>query len=291
MLGYVRIEKSEMLVKHYSLYQALYCGLCHSIKKNTTRFLQPFLSYDFVFLAALRLLVTKEKIEPERQKCLLHPFKKKMRIRDNEALCFAAKASLVLTTEKMLDDRLDADVPLMRRLVSSVAYFFLKAARNRLCRREKEWQELSRDIAAALSQEREMERDGADLDAMCNHFSALLSRLASFGTEGLPARYLSCIAGYLGRYIYTLDAFDDWERDEKSGSFNPLLNAYGKKKEAVSHFPEIDLVLSFYVGEMVRVMDLIEGDRDLYAVCENIIKIGLPHTAKKIFSTSTGEKQ
>ena len=83
---------------------------------------------------------------------------------------------------------------------------------------------------------------------------------------------------------------NDWERDEKSGAFNPLFKRFGSKKEALGSLPEIDLVLSFYVREMKLSFDLLEGDSDLGAICENIICGGLPKETAKLFQT-IGENQ
>ena len=77
MLGYIKSVPAEMLGKHHALYQAAYCGLCHSIKKNVSGALLPFLSYDFVFLAILRMLVSDEKVKFEKRFCILHPFQRK----------------------------------------------------------------------------------------------------------------------------------------------------------------------------------------------------------------------
>jgi len=291
VLGYVKCEPGEMLVKHYRLYQAIYCGLCHSIRKNASVFLLPFLSYDFVFLAALRLYLSGEEGELEKQNCLFHPAAKKQRMKDNRALSDSAKASLLLTVGKMEDDLLDRDGALSRRLAIRLVLPFLRRALSRLQREDPGFCLLSESITAFLKEGRELEKRNAGLDDMCSNFAELLSVLVSFGFEGNQKRILSGIGDLLGRWIYTVDALDDWERDETSGAFNPLVASYGKKSQAQAHFPQIDLVLSYYVERMKSVLDLAEGSENLRAICENILCCGLPAAVRGFVVPTIGEKR
>ena len=91
----------------------------------------------------------------------------------------------------------------------------------------------------------------------------------------------------MGRFIYTLDAVDDLEADEKKGAFNPILLRYGTAEQAKAHFEELDLVLSYYVNQMKLALDLLEGDQNLFAICDNIICLGLSQTAGNIMKPKT----
>lgn len=292
MLGYVRCATGEMLVKHHSLYQALYCGLCHSISKNASRALLPFLSYDFVFLAALRLLVSGEPLEAEKQFCLLHPLKnKKKRIKDNRQLCYAARSALFLTYEKMRDDRLDRDSSFARRCLISLWFPILGRACRRIIKKNGELAALFSLLSETMEEGRRLEKNGASLDEMCAFFGRCMSAVCSFGMEGDAKRVLSSIGSYLGRYIYTLDAMDDLDRDEKRDSFNPILSRYGSAEKAKARFEELDLVLSYYVEQMKLALDLLEGDKNLLAICDNIICLGLSQAAGKIMKPKTEKSE
>ncbi len=286
MLGYVRTDTGEMLVKHHSLYQAMYCGLCHSIAKNSTRALLPFLSYDFVFLAVLRLLVSGEPLQIEKQFCLLHPLKnKKKRIADNASLRYAAHTALFLTYEKMRDDLLDGDASFARRAAVSLWAPALGCACRRVTRKNPSLAPLYTAISRAMEEGRNLESQKASLDDMCSSFSRLLADVFSFGTEEKQSRILFSIGSYLGRYIYTLDALDDLVQDEKKGSFNPILLQYGSAEKAKEHFEELDLVLSYYVSQMKLALDLLEGDGNLRAICDNIICLGLSRSAGTVLKS------
>lgn len=291
MLGYVKCETGELLVKHHQLYQACYCGLCHSIKKNATRFLLPFFSYDFVFLATLRLLATGEEMKVEKQNCFFHPFSKKKRLSDCEALRFSAGAALLMTWEKMRDDLADEDVSFFRTLLLKLYCPILGFAVKKECRRDPEFRVLAEELSRLLEEGRQLEKKGADLDAMCSNFSDALSLLFSHGLEENPKKFLSAIGGYLGRVIYTVDALEDWEENAENGSFNPLLSLGNSRKEAGKELEKLDLVLSFYIKEMKLVLDLMDRNKDLFAICENIICRGLPQAIRNALIPNLGEKQ
>ncbi|MBE6713258.1 MAG: hypothetical protein E7580_07040 [Ruminococcaceae bacterium] len=283
MLGYVRCATEELRVKHHSLYQAMYCGLCNSIGKNASKALLPFLSYDFVFLAFIRITATNEKVEFEKQFCLFHPFKnRKKRARDNNALRYASQTALFLTYEKMLDDKLDRDSSFSRRLLVSFFAPFLNRACKKVIKRDPALAPLYSSVSEAMQRGRELEKKDASLDEMCSCFASCLSAIFSFGTEGEEQRILASIGEHLGRFIYTLDAVDDLEQDEKKGCFNPILRRYGSAEKAKDAFPELDMVLSYYISQMKLAFDLLEGDPAPTAVCENIICLGLSRAAGNI---------
>ncbi len=278
MLGYIRCDEGELKVKHHRLYGAVYCGLCGSIRKNRARALLPFHSYDFVFLALLRMLIFGEKMEVENDFCFLHPFRKgKKRIKNNPTLDYCVFASLVLTCEKIRDDLYDKDSSFKRRLLGRGFLPWLERAKKRFLKQDSSLSELETQVCQSLQKGSEAEKEDADLDRMCSLFGKTMSLVLAFGAEGEKKRILSGIGDKLGRFLYTVDALDDMEQDRKSGAFNPLLN--GKEKADVFH---LDMVLSFYIDEMKKILDLVSGDQDLFALCDHIICRGLTASVRRV---------
>lgn len=289
MFGYVTCDEGELLVKHQRLYSAAYCGLCHSIRASKMHVLLPFYQYDFTFLSLIRLLVTGERMELEKDFCLLHPFRrKKKRIRDNEAFRFTSFASLILTLEKVRDEILDADAPFFRRLLCRLCLPAFQRARSRAEKRDPGLSSLARRLEEMMAEGRVLEKRGAGLDDMCTHFARCLSTLFAFGTQGDAARLLSGMGDKLGRLIYTVDAIDDVQKDLKSGVFNPLIqNGRGPEKEDLV---QLDMVLAFYIDEMKKILDLCDADPNLFAICENIICRGIPGKVQEIMKRTLGEE-
>lgn len=292
MFGYVRCNTGELLVKHHRLYEAIYCGLCHSVRKNTTVALLPFFSYDFVFLAALRMLFCDVTPEVEGQFCFLHPFgKKKQRIKDNPALAHAALASLLLTKEKMEDDLADRDSSALRRLAIRLMLPSMRRSLKKIKKREPALSALCDRVHEAMIEGRRVEGEGAELDRLCGSFAEALSAVFAYGTEGREQKLLSAMGDLTGRFLYTVDALDDLERDAQKGCYNPLLSAYGTMEEASHHFAELDLVLSFYIAEMKKLLDLADTDRAEYAILNNIITMGLPNVVHPLIKPERKKNQ
>ena len=287
MIGYVRCFPPEMKVKHYRLYQAAYCGLCHTVKNAVSRFLLPFLSYDFVFLALCRMTLEKEEIVMENNQCFLHPFsKRKKRIAQNPALLFAARASLCFLLEKMRDDRLDHDAPLFRRVLCFFYEPFLRLAMRRLVRKEPSFGTFSKDMRAKMEQLRALEKAHASPDDVCRPFADVMAQVFSFGLTGDTAQVFSEIGEHLGCFIYTLDALDDREKDAKTGAFNPYLE--GGMPDAKS-LAALDLVQSFHLQRILDAWSTLSGDDNILAVCRNIIEYGLCDAQRRVLKLETGE--
>ena len=101
MFGYVRAARADMRVREYEYYRASYCGLCRSMGKCTGQCSRMLLSFDFAYLANVRMALagTEPSFHPRR--CIAHPFRKRMMMDRNEQLDFCAVASTILAYEKM----------------------------------------------------------------------------------------------------------------------------------------------------------------------------------------------
>ena len=95
----------------------------------------------------------------------------------------------------------------------------------------------------------------------------------------------------LGKWLYITDAFDDAEKDAKSGAFNPLILRFGDVETVKANADAIDAVLSHYVEEAeYRVAQL--KDTCYNGIIRNIISQGLERSARKVLygSARKGKK-
>ncbi|MBQ3865615.1 MAG: hypothetical protein II776_01840 [Clostridia bacterium] len=282
MLGYVKCDPAELLVRQHGLYRALYCGLCRSAVRGFGVASSPFHSYDFVFLAAVRHLVLNEPYRIERRRCFLHPLRRRPAAADNAVLRDTAFCQLLMIREKMRDDLADRDAPFFRRLACRLWLPLVLGEARRASKKNGAYAALSDRMEKAFCDTRAKEAAGADLDCMCGDFAGILSDLASFGTEGREKRLLAGLGDKLGRFLYTLDALDDLEKDEKKKAFNPVLSACGGSEGLREKLGELDAVQGFYLREMDLILGLIDGDRDLAAICENVVRRGLAAAEKRV---------
>ena len=77
MFGYVTPLEPELRVKEQRLYKAVYCGLCRTMGKRVCSESRLTLSYDMVFLALVRFLLSEERLELEDVRCGTSLHKKK----------------------------------------------------------------------------------------------------------------------------------------------------------------------------------------------------------------------
>ena len=104
MLGYIRTDAPELRLRDSECYRAIYCGLCRQMGKCTGQCSRLSLSYDFAFLAAFRMSLTNESMELQKNRCLVHPLKKRNMAINSPSLAFCADASAILTYHKCRDD-------------------------------------------------------------------------------------------------------------------------------------------------------------------------------------------
>ena len=62
------------------------------------------LSYDFAFLALLRMQLLREHFFFEQKRCLAHPLKKRNSMKRNDTLTYCAYAAALLNYHKVADD-------------------------------------------------------------------------------------------------------------------------------------------------------------------------------------------
>ena len=90
MLGYVTIEKGELKVREYDVYQGYYCGICKSIGRRLGQVPRLALSYDAAFLALLLDSLTQNEIQLYYEHCIIHPIQKRPTLKENDAIDYAA---------------------------------------------------------------------------------------------------------------------------------------------------------------------------------------------------------
>ena len=63
--------------------------------------------------------------------------------------------------------------------------------------------------------------------------------LTAYGLEGTKAAVAQQCGYHIGRFIYLIDAYDDYEKDAETGNYNPFLKKYGSAEGVEEHAEEI----------------------------------------------------
>lgn len=308
MFGYVKVHTPSMRVREHELYRALYCGLCRAMGKRTGQLSRFTLNYDFVFLAAVRILAGDDKLSLSRGRCIAHPVKKRQFITSCPSLEYAACVSAVLMKGK-LDDNI-ADEGAVKRTLARLA----SPAVSQMVKRAKKCEnvpitEVSRFTEEKLAALSKLERESCpSVDSTSEIFGDLTGELFAAGLSGAEERICREIGRAVGRFIYVCDAVDDVIDDKKSGSYNPFLSLYGDKALTVS---DGKVILRRDVAEGIMTAALLDLDRctpaaellcdsvsqenrDVAEILRNILYVGMPEKLRSVLRHRSGtetEKQ
>ena len=224
MFGYVIINQPEMKFKDYDIYHSYYCGLCRSLKEAGGRRSQLTLSYDMTFL--VMMLTALYELEPKEEmcRCIAHPAKKHLE-RRNEISDYCADMNIILTYYKCKDDWEDEK--------KKTSYLYGSLLKKEMKRLEAMYPHKTKVIADKLRELREGEQSKMpNADQMAGIFGEIMGELFLW-KEDEWKRPLYQLGFYLGKFIYLMDAYEDVEKDEKEGSYNPFLIYAGKEEEQI----------------------------------------------------------
>ena len=281
MLGYVIINKNELKDEELELYNGYYCGVCKSIGKRHGQFPRLALSYDIVFLALILSSLNEFPLRVEKEHCILHPIDRKPVVYDDAAVDYAADMLLILAYHNFLDDKKDE-----HRVRGALGSSMLKGSYQVLA---KSYPDICSEIEKNIEKLSELEKEkSGSLDLTCEAFGKVLesvfmgynppkddSPIASLisNSEKVNSeneknkRILSALGLALGKWIYLMDAMDDFEKDKKSGSYNPLIYRE-KEREGVE-----ELIYN-YLGDISKAVDLLDIRKN-NGIIDNIIWNGL----------------
>ena len=278
MFGYIKPDIPELKMKENELYKAVYCGLCKTMGKCTGCASQLTLSYDFAFLALIRMVSDDIKGEIKMKSCGVHPFKKRPMLMQNEALEFCAKSSVILTKLKLKDNINDSRglSKLKAKTAALLPLFFKKTDKN--------LKDLEEKVAECINNLTALEKESSDsIDETANTFGALLGILCSYGHNDDKARILYEIGYHLGKWIYVIDAIDDMADDIKKKSYNVIVNSYGNELNN-SHRDALYCAMMLELDCMSKSIELLDftNHNDVEGIIKNIIYSGMVKTTRKI---------
>ena len=228
MFGYIRPAAERLSEEDNELFRSAYCGLCHAMGRRYGASARFLLNYDFTLLAILLSLPASPACGVRR--CAAHPLKGCKAAMESPALYAAADCSIILAWWQIQDHIEDLG--------------FWKGLRYRLAalpfsRAYRTARSFALDFDAAVRRHLEelhaLERKGCtSIDAAAEPFAALLAEIASIETDEKRRRVFSQLFYHLGRWIYLIDAADDFAEDAKSGNYNPLRFRYGLTVDELS---------------------------------------------------------
>ncbi len=274
MFGYIRTHRPELKVREDEIYKGIYCSLCRELGRRYGVLSRMFLSYDATFLALAVLALTDDKVSFEQKRCPFNPAKKcHFCTQQFDAIAFAADVSVLLLYHKIRDNIRDSTLfkaLLFRIMLIFVVSPFKKAQKFRPDAAEQI--ELYMDRQNAVE-----EKQSPSVDEAAEPTALLLQSLYATGETDDDQRRVRERIGYcIGRWIYLIDAFDDIEKDRKSGNYNPFLLSGQDNYEKIKG----DLLMT--AGEAANAFELLNV-RKFAPILSNVIYDGLYYETLKVY--------
>ena len=214
MFGYININRNILTEENRKAYQAYYCGLCRRLKSNCGAKGQMLLNYDMTFLVVLLTGLYELENTCTEITCALHPTKKQT-VWVNAATDYAADMNLVLAYHNLIDDWKDEKAytkkALARMLDKDYARVMEKYPRQ------------VRALEEFMHRTEESEKNGeTNLDAAAGLTGEMLGEIFCWrGDEW--AEELRTLGFYMGKFIYIMDAYEDYDVDLQKKEYNPLV--------------------------------------------------------------------
>ena len=202
--------------------------------------------------------------------------RKKNVIEAGEPLHYAAAMQVLLAAGKLEDDI--ADETGVRTLTAKSALLLLSSARDSAAKRHPErWEEIRNTLAALRGAE---QGEPLTLDGYAHHSGTLIGQLAQpLGHEERERRVLYTLGYQLGRWVYLIDALDDYPEDLRLNRFNPLHAAgYTLEQCLDGTVPELLADACLAANAALQLLPL----RRYQGILENILLLGMPYQARHV---------
>ncbi|MBR3965064.1 MAG: hypothetical protein IKJ80_06620 [Clostridia bacterium] len=289
MFGYVRPHVPALRVAEYEYYRAIYCGICKSHSEASGSASRLALSYDAVFLALARLVLTGGRVTFSRQRCAANPLLKRACAKNCEETRYAAAATSLLTALKFDDDLTDEQG--MRRFAARLGRLASSGWKRKV---GKHYPTLIEPVSNALEELYRAENaaasapDTLSLDILASLFGKVLSIILSHGMTGQTKQIAEAVGMHVGRWIYFIDALDDLKKDAQRGRFNPFLIAYSSDVLSDEEKRTVACMLDAEAAAALAALDLSDrsSNPDAREILDNVLGIGLPRVTAAVLDGS-----
>lgn len=288
MFGYVKPQKSELLVREFEEYNGIYCTLCRSLGKNYGLLARLALNYDCTFYA-LVLISAKPEPFPKFQKgrCVVNPIKQCAFCSEEDMEFHQASAlTVILLYHKLIDDIRDC-----KAFKKFLRILVLPVVRHAYRRAAADYPHLGEIVTESMKMQYEIEKNGCSgLDGCAEPTAHMMERIMELSSGESPqsprSRILNRFGYFLGRWIYFIDAADDLEDDIRTGSFNPLvsrfhLNDESGPEELGNAKTYANDVLNQTLSQLGAALNLMEMN-SMGPIVRNVVILGLPQIQKEL---------
>ncbi len=261
------------------MYRAMYCGVCKGIAQSCGQGARMGLTYDVTFLSVILHNIAGIDVKIEKQHCLTHCIRSKMMANVDDMTKKLGALNTALVYYKYTDDILDGDKGRGKRL------WFVSGHKKTV----KKYPEIERIVRENLAAQQETEKSKTDsLDRAADASANMMAELSDYLLEDKKTPYTHDLFYAVGKWIYLIDALDDYDKDKKKGAYNPFVLSYSCEDKAdlmKRRQKDVEFVfhsLFFDIRENLSKIKF-HFNRDL---SDNILLRGLPSETKRVMCSA-----
>ena len=275
MFGYIRPDIPYMYVKDGILYKALYCGLCKSIGGSCGQRARMGLSYDMTFLSAILHNMTHCDVKIEKKHCVLHPVVRRPIAADDEVTQAVACLNTLLVYYKLTDDVEDEGKGRATRA------FFKKGYKRAKAR----FPQLEEIVRAHMSELSVLEKKGCDSpDRAADPFGSMIADISDQLLGEYKSEDTHNLFYGIGKWVYLIDALDDYDKDAKKKNYNVFIQAFGQSSRAQMLEKNGEEINFIFKSVFAQNADCLKRIRFYFNhdLTDNIVLRGLPAATRRV---------
>jgi len=210
MFGYVKFNSCSASKEMNHVYRNYYCGCCFALRHNYGILSRLLLNYDVTALS----IFLKAHENPHMKKLFcIGQRKQKEFLFQNDMWKKIAGINILVFSEKLKDNIKDDN--------SLIAKIMQRIFSRQIRRAQQELPEAYSLICEGYNKIAIDEEKNADAISISNDFADMIIDACSVSFS-LSGQDLTVLRGIF-RWVYIIDALDDYDKDVKKKSFNPLL--------------------------------------------------------------------
>lgn len=278
MFGYVKVYQPELKIKEYEAYKGVYCTLCKEMGKEYGVLSRFLLSYDGAFYVLYKMGLDDTQVTAKKSHCTFNPCKKCTEISCNSNVYRLASAVTVILAYFKFIDNLN-DSRFLKRLCLYLIYPYFALLKRKA---KKKYPEIFKTIEDGMNLQFQIEKEEKpSIDKSADSTAKMLGWLFSLGEDKEKSKNAYDFGYQLGRTVYFLDAFDDYESDIKENSFNPF-------KHCDDFIRTASISINLSVGALSQIYE--QQDKNQFSpIISNVIYDGLNYQLKRIIEKYRGE--
>lgn len=242
MFGYVKTDDQNLYIKDFVLYRSLYCGLCKSIGGTCGQKARLALNYDLTFLSAFFHNILGVDVQIEKKRCVTHWFKRRQIAKRDALTDKIACLNVILAYHKLTDDVIDNGKGRLKRS-------FFKSSYKKAVKREPELDEIvKRNYQILLDYEK---AGGESIDIASDSFANMIKEISMVILADKSTEITQNISYNLGKWIYLIDALDDFDKDLKKNQYNPFVKTFPNVKSKQELIKQYLQDIEYIFGELL----------------------------------------